>query len=138
MLTRYIIRFNLSGGKLMIEKILEYSGLIFAAVGIICLFLEAFETFKRKANSKLTIAGLVFLTVSVIGFIITEVILRESDVSYFFTVTWIALLWVYLICNIVSAALVSRKKRSQKRSQNGEQSDVAEHDDQDVKDKEDK
>lgn len=101
----------------MIEKILEYGGIIFAAVGILCLFLEAFETFKRKSNSKLTIAGLVLLTVSVIGFLVTDVILHDADVPYFLTIIWIALLWAYLICNIVSAALVSRKKRIAKRQE---------------------
>lgn len=100
----------------MIEKILEYGGVIFAAVGIICLFLEAFAIFKRDSNPKLTIAGLVFLAISVIGFLITDVILREADIPYFLTIIWIALLWVYLICNLVSALLVSRKKRMDKRN----------------------
>lgn len=99
----------------MIEKILEYGGVIFAAVGIICLFLEAFAIYKRDSNPKLTIAGLVFLAISVVGFIITDVILHDADVPYFLTIIWIVLLWVYLICNLVSALLVSRKKRIAKR-----------------------
>lgn len=109
----------------MIEKIMEYGGLIFAAVGIICLFLEAFEAFKRKANSKLTVAGLICLTVSVVGFIVTEIILRDADVSYFFTVAWIALLWAYLVCNLVSALIVSRKNRAEKRRQQELETQVA-------------
>lgn len=97
----------------MIEKILDYSGIIFSVIGIICLFLEAFATFKRKSNTKLMIAGMIFLAVSVIGSIITGVILREKDVPYLFTIIWIALLWAYLICNIVSAFLTSRRKRKE-------------------------
>lgn len=100
----------------MIDKILEYSGVIFAAVGIICLFLEAFEAFKKKYNSKLTITGLVFLTVSVIGFIVTEILLRDADIPSFVIVVWIVLLWGYLICNIVSAVLVTRKNKIAKRN----------------------
>lgn len=99
----------------MIEKVLEYGGLIFAAVGILCLFLEAFTTFKRDHNPKLTIAGMVFLAVSVIGYVVTEVILKNADIPAFVTVIWIALLWVYLICNLVSSLLVSRHNRALKR-----------------------
>lgn len=98
----------------MIEKILDYSGIIFAAVGIICLFLEAFATFKRKSNTKLMNAGMICLAVSVIGFIVTDVILRDSGIPSFVTMLWIALLWAYLICNFVSALLISRKKRREK------------------------
>lgn len=104
----------------MIEKILEYGGVIFAAVGILCLFLEAFAIFKRDSNPKLTIVGLVFLGISVIGFLITDVILREADVPYFLTIIWIAFLWVYLICNLVSAVLVSKSKRADKRKEQNE------------------
>lgn len=115
----------------MIENLLEYGGIIFAAIGIICLFLEAFEAFKRKYNSKLTIAGLVFLTVSIIGFIVTEIILRDADVSYFFNIAWIALLWAYLICNLVSALLVSRKNRAAKHQQQADQITATVADDSD-------
>lgn len=99
----------------MIEKILEYSGIIFAAFGIICLFLESFAAFKRKDHSKLTIAGLVFLSVSVVGFIVTEIILSSLDVSYFFTIAWIVLIWAYIACDITSMMLTSRKNRAEKR-----------------------
>lgn len=105
----------------MIDKILDYSGIIFAAVGIVCLFLEAFATFKRKSSPKLVIAGMVCLAVSVIGFIVTEVILREADIPSFVTVIWIALLWVYLVCNLVSAVLVSRHNRLEKRQQTNDE-----------------
>lgn len=95
----------------MIEKILEYGGVIFAAVGIICLFLEAFAVIKRKTNPKLVIAGIVCLTVSVVGFLVTEVILHDKDTSPIFTLVWVLLLWAYIICNLVSALLISRKNR---------------------------
>lgn len=108
----------------MIEKILDYSGIIFAAVGIVCLFLEAYATFKRKSNTKLMIAGLVCLAVSVIGFIVTEVILREADVPAFIAVIWIALLWAYLICNLVSALLTSRRNRAEKNQLQQDEEDT--------------
>lgn len=119
----------------MIEKVLDYGGIIFAAVGIICLFLEAFAIFKRESNPKLTIVGLVFLAVSVVGFIVTDVIMRESDVPYFFTIIWIGLLWAYLICNFVSALLVLRKKRAEAR--NEEELQVAATEAEDEEDEDD-
>ena len=112
----------------MIEKILDYSGIIFAVVGNIWLFLEAFATLKRKSNPKLVIAGMVCLAVSVIGFIVTDVILRDAGIPSYVTAIWIALLWAYLICNLVSAVIISRKKRLNKGQEDeqdvdGEQTD---------------
>ncbi len=100
----------------MIEKLVDWGGIIFAAIGIICLFLEAFTTFKRDRNHKLTIVGMIFLAASVMGFVVTELILRDKNVPIFLTVVWIVFLWVYIICNIVSAMLVSRKNKADKRT----------------------
>lgn len=105
----------------MIEILLEYGGVIFAAVGIICLFLEAFEAFRGKSNTKLSFAGLACLTVSVIGFLVTDVILRDADIPKFVSIIWLVLLWAYLVCNIVSAVIISRKKRVDKSAQQDEQ-----------------
>ena len=99
----------------MIEKLLSWGGIIFAVVGIICLFLEAFATLKRKTNPKLTIAGMVFLSVSVIGYVITELILRDKDLPIIFSIIWIAMLWMYLICNLISSMLIAKKHRAEKR-----------------------
>lgn len=114
----------------MIEKILDYSGIIFAVVGIICLFLEAFATLKRKSNPKLVIAGMVCLAVSVIGFIVTDVILRDAGIPSYVTAVWIALLWAYLICNLVSAVIISRKKRLNKGREDEQDVDGLQTDEQ--------
>lgn len=95
----------------MIEKILEWGGRVFVVIGIICLFAEAFMCLRRRSNPKLTIVGMVFLAVSVIGYIITEVIMHDSDIPAFVTAVWIACLWAYLICNVISAIIIARKKR---------------------------
>lgn len=101
----------------MIEKLIEWGGVIFAAVGILCLFLEAFATFKREKNPKLTVVGMIFLAVSVIGFVVTELILRDKDIPMIFTILWIAFLWIYIVCNFVSAFLTSRHNKAEKRMQ---------------------
>jgi len=101
----------------MIEKILEWGGRIFAVIGIICLFWEAVACLRRRSNPKLTIVGIVFLAVSVIGYAITELILRNQDVPAIFAVVWIAFLWAYLICNIISECILYRKNRAVKKAE---------------------
>lgn len=95
----------------MIEKILEWGGIVFVVIGIVCLFVEAIACLRRRSNTKLTIVGMVFLSVSVIGYIITEILLRDKDVPIFLTAVWIGFLWAYLICNVISAIILHRKKR---------------------------
>lgn len=85
--------------------------MIFVVIGIICLFVEAIACLRRRSNTKLTLAGMVFLSVSVIGYIITEILLRDKDIPIFITAVWIILLWAYLICNVISAIILHRKKR---------------------------
>lgn len=115
----------------MIEKILEYSGYIFAAFGVICLVLESYAAFKRKDRSKLTIAGLVFLSISVVGFIVTEIILINVKVSYWFSVAWIVMIWAYIACNVVAILIKSRQRRLAKRNRQNE-SDVTATDEDDT------
>lgn len=101
----------------MIEKILEWGGRILIIVGIICLFTEAFACLHRRSNPRLTVVGVVFLAISVIGYTITEFILRDQDVPVVFPIVWIAFLWAYLICNVISAFIIGRKNRNLKKSQ---------------------
>ncbi|MDE7454552.1 MAG: hypothetical protein K2M64_01840 [Clostridia bacterium] len=102
----------------MIEKILQWVGIIFALASIICLFWEAFSSFKRRSNLKLTTVGTVFLTVSVIGYFVTNIILSKTKVPYVFPILWIACLWGYIICNVISACIISKQNRKNKKLQN--------------------
>ena len=101
----------------MIEKILKWGGLVFVIIGIICLFLEAFACLRRKSNTVLTLVGMVLLSLSVIGYVITELVMRDKEVPIVFSVIWIALLWAYLICNFISAVKTARKNRKTEKKQ---------------------
>lgn len=108
----------------MIEKILEWGGLVFVVVGLICLFWEAFACLRRKSNTVLTLIGMVLLSLSVIGYLITEIIMREKEVPIVFPIIWIALLWAYLICNFISAIRIARKNRKQHKMQQSSEDDI--------------
>ena len=99
----------------MIEKILEWGGIVFVVVGIVCLFWEAIVCLRRRTNPKLTIVGIVLLAISVVGYIVTELILRDMDLPVFLTAIWIAFLWAYLICNGISAVVLHRNHRSERK-----------------------
>lgn len=107
----------------MIEKILKWGGLVFVVIGIICLFTEAFVCLRRKSNPVLTLIGIVLLSLSVIGYAVTELIMRDKEVSIVFPIIWIVLLWAYLICNFISAISISRKNRKAKKTQQPSQDD---------------
>lgn len=112
----------------MIEKILQWCGIVFAAVGIVCLFLEAIGSIRKRNNTKLSILSLIFLTISLVGYIVTEVVLRSKGLPSFFSVAWVVFLWAYLICNLVSYLKINKKNRALKREQKlaDEQADNAE------------
>lgn len=101
----------------MIEKVLQWCGIVFAVVGVVCLFLEAIGSIRKHNNTKLSILSLVFLTISLVGYIITEVVLRSKGLPSFFSVVWVVFLWAYLICNLVSYLKINKKNRALKKSE---------------------
>lgn len=114
----------------MIEKILEWGGIVFVVVGIVCLFWEAIACLRRRTNPKLTIVGIVLLAISVVGYIITELILRDMDLPVFLAAIWIAFLWAYLICNGISAVILHRKHRADKDEGDEQSEDEQSQDEQ--------
>lgn len=116
----------------MIEKILQWGGTAFAIVGVVLLFLEAIGSIRKRNNTKLSILGLVFLSISLVGYLLTEVILRSQGLPVIFSCLWILFMWAYLICNLVSAIKLSRQAGQEKKAQRQlpqdgqtEQADVA-------------
>ncbi len=99
----------------MIDKILQWCGIVFGIVGVTCLFLEAIGSIRKHNNTKLSILSLVFLTVSLVGYIVTELVLRSQGLPSFFSVVWVVFLWAYLICNLVSYLKINKKNRALKR-----------------------
>ena len=109
----------------MWEKILPWIGGIFAAVGLILIFFDIISSIHRRERAKTRIAGLIVLSVAVIGYIITDLILQDSDWPPLASLVWIALFWVYVIidaCVIVGEIRKARRERNQAEPQGDTQS----------------
>ena len=100
----------------MMEKILQWCGTIFAIVGVIFLFLEAIGSIRKRSNTKLSVLGLVFLSISLVGYLITEIVLRSKGLPSVFSFVWIIFLWAYLACNLASAVKISKRSRAEKKN----------------------
>ena len=98
----------------MIEKILQWAGTVFAIIGVVFLFIEAIGSIRRRNNTKLSILGLIFLSVSLVGYLLTEVILRAKGLPVIFSCLWLLFMWAYLICNLVSTIKLSKQVRKEK------------------------
>lgn len=107
----------------MIEKILQWGGTIFAVIGVVFLFLEAIGSIRKHSNTKLSILGLVFLSISLVGYLLTEVILRSKGLPVIFSCLWILFMWAYLICNLVSVIKLSKKARAEKKAKQQEEAE---------------
>ena len=81
----------------MLEQILPWIGGIFAGVGVIFLFFDIINSIRKRNRRALNVAGLVVLSVGVVGYIITDIILRDSAWPPFASLIWIALFWIYVI-----------------------------------------
>lgn len=81
----------------MWEKVLPWIGGIFAAVSLILIFTDVISSIKRHDRSKRNVVGLILLSISVIGYVITDIILRDSTWPPLGSLIWIALFWVYVI-----------------------------------------
>lgn len=81
----------------MWEQILPWIGGIFAGLGVIFLFFDIINSIRKRNRRALNIAGLVVLSIGVVGYLITDVILQDSAWPPLASLLWIALFWVYVI-----------------------------------------
>lgn len=81
----------------MWEQILPWIGGIFAGLGVIFLFFDIINSIRKRERRALNIAGLVVLSIGVVGYIVTDVILQDSAWPQLASLLWIALFWVYVI-----------------------------------------
>ena len=103
----------------MWDKILPWIGGIFAGVGLILIFYDVITTIKRRDKTKTNIAGLVVLSIAVVGYAITDLILpavkEDNGWPALASFAWIALFWVYVLLDAVTMMgdikLARRKKK---------------------------
>ena len=105
----------------MWEQILRWVGGIFAGIGVIFLFFDIINSIRKRERRALNIAGLVVLSIGVVGYVITDIILPEGLWPPFASLVWIALFWVYVILVAIETVgdikVHRRNKRAEKQAQ---------------------
>ena len=81
----------------MLDKILPWIGGVFAVVGIVLIFIDVIGSIKRRDRTKTNVAGLVILSIAIVGYVITDLILVDSAWPPLASIVWILLFWVYVI-----------------------------------------
>ena len=100
----------------MWEKILPWIGGIFAGIGIILILFDIISSIKQRNKTKTNIVGLVLLSVAVIGYTITDIILKDSNWPPLASLIWIALFWAYVILDACLTMGVIKKARRDKKT----------------------
>ena len=107
----------------MWDTILPYIGGVFAAVGIVLIFYDVITTIKRRDKTKTNIVGLVILSVAIVGYAVTDLILpavkpEGSGWPALASLAWIALFWVYVILDAITTMgdiKVARNKNKERK-----------------------
>lgn len=107
------------------DKILPWIGGIFAGVGLILVFYDVITTIKRHDKTKTNVVGLVLLSIGVVGYVITDLILPAampdgSGWPALASLVWILLFWVYVILDAITTLgdiKVAHRKKKQRRAQ---------------------
>ena len=100
----------------MWEKLLPWIGGVFAVIGLILIFFDVIASIKRRDKAKTNVVGLVLLSVAVVGYVITDIILKDSAWPPFASLIWIALFWVYVILDVFVTMGTIKKVRREKRN----------------------
>lgn len=100
----------------MWEKMLPWIGGIFAVIGLILIFCDVISGIKRHDKAKTNVVGLILLSISVIGYTITDLILKDSAWPPLASLIWIALFWVYVILDGCLTLGVIKKARKSKKT----------------------
>ncbi len=108
----------------MWEKVLPLIGGVFAVVGLILIFCDVITAIKRRNKTKTNIAGLVLLSVGIVGYIITDLILPAampdgSGWPPFASLLWIALFWAYVVLDAIVTLgdiKVAKRKKKERRA----------------------
>ena len=100
----------------MWDKLLPWIGGIFAVVGLILIFCDVISSIKRRDRTKTNVVGLVLLSVAVVGYVITDLILVDSNWPPLASLIWIVLFWVYVILDACMTMGKIKTHRREKRA----------------------
>ena len=99
----------------MWEQILPWIGGIFAGLGVIFLFFDIINCIIRRNGRALNIVGLVVLSIGVVGYVLTDIVFKDSAWPPFASLIWIALFWIYVILVGIEAVNATQDYKRAKR-----------------------
>lgn len=113
----------------MWDKLLPWIGGVFAIIGLILIFFDVIASIKRRDKTKTNVVGLVFLSVAVVGYTITDLILKDSAWPPLASLIWIAMFWVYVIMDACLTMGTIKRVRREKREakQKDQEQDATDH-----------
>ena len=100
----------------MWEQILPWIGGVFAGLGVIFLFFDIFNSIRKRNRRAMNIAGLVVLSIGVVGYVVTDIILQNSAWPPLASLLWIALFWVYVVLVAIETVGDIKVHRHNKRT----------------------
>lgn len=116
----------------MWDKLLPWIGGIFAAVGLILIFFDVISSIKRRDKTKTNIAGLVLLSIAVVGYVITDLILVDSAWPPLASLVWIVLFWLYVILDAcITMGKIKTHRREKKTAATRAKEEHADSNEQD-------
>lgn len=104
---------NLAFAKSM--EAAKWVALVVAALGLALLFTDLIMNIKKRQHTRLNIVALVFLSVSLICFILTQWVIK--NLPPFMSLIWIAFLVGYLVCDIILAVGIGKDNRRKKKAE---------------------
>lgn len=100
----------------MWEQILPWIGGVFAGLGVIFLFFDIINSIRKRNRRAMNVAGLVVLSIGVVGYVVTDIILQDSAWPPLASLLWIALFWVYVVLVAIETVGDIKVHRRNKRT----------------------
>lgn len=105
----------------------RWIGLVVAVLGMCLLFSDLIINIKKRRNTRLNVIGFVFLTLSLVCYVLTQFVF--TNLSSMMTFIWIPFLVGYLVCDVIVAICIGKenaRKKQEKQLQQEDSSEVAE------------
>ena len=91
---------------------LKWIALVVAALGVALLFYDLVVNIKKRKRTKLNIVALVFLSLSLVCYILTQWVLKNLPAVVGFV--WVFFLVAYFVCDIILAVGIGRDNHRKK------------------------
>lgn len=102
----------------------KWIGLAVAILGVALLFSDLFMNIKKRNHTKMNIVALVFLSLSLVCYVLTQWVFTSLPPMVGFI--WVVFLVAYFVCDIILAVGIGRDNRRKKRGLGSSDEDESE------------